>query len=124
MVAALTPDTARSARRTSSAPAAGQPQFRQAELFSFVPSPVVERRELPDGSVVLRARALDEWIDAATARQVLFGMSRETLYALLDAGEIEGVQPNVQPGQRARNHKWRISAASVLRYRERISGGR
>lgn len=102
----------------------------QADLFPISVSacPMVERRVLADGSILLKAGTPEAWVDVETGRRMLWNMSPEAFRELLQLGEIEAMKPNEPLGNRRRprkdgrpgNHKWQVSAESILQYKARM----
>lgn len=70
-----------------------------------------------DGSILLRPRRLVDGkeISAAKAAGLLGFKDPETIYGMIQTGEIKGWKPNAARG----NGKYRIDLGSVMAYKER-----
>lgn len=81
------------------------------QLFLFE----VEQERHQDGSFTVRPRRLtdDRWIGVAQAARILGFKDRETIYRLIEIGEIVAWKPKTVRG----NGKWRISWQSVADYK-------
>lgn len=83
--------------------------------------PIVTATRLPGGGLHLQPGQAQGRVDVRTACQYLGGMSRSRLYELLEAGEIQGWQPNKPPETVGRsNHKWWVDLASLADYNARL----
>ncbi len=108
----------------------------QLTLFECVSVPNTDRLSIRKGpagdrvmldvaaSVSESSAAEETYISVANACRLLYGMDPDRLRELLHAGIIQGVRPNLAPGQTPKNHKWRVNMASVMSYRAGMPGGR
>ena len=118
-------------------PATRRPE--QLTLFECVSVPNLDRLSVRKGAggdrVMLdqsaarpdqpdQAPAEETYIGVADACRLLYGMDPDRLRELLQAGIIHGVRPNLAPGQKPKNHKWRVSLSSVTDYRAGLGAGR
>lgn len=79
-----------------------------------------DQSENPDGSITIRPRRVadDREISAQKAAEMLGFRDRESIYRLIEAGEIRAWRPASKRG----NGKYRINLESVMSYRERRAG--
>lgn len=79
---------------------------------------VTEQTRNPDGSVTIRpVEVADEReIGAMEAAKILGFRDRESVYRLIDLGELRAWKPASRRG----NGKWRINLQSVIQYRDRL----
>lgn len=75
----------------------------------------VEQTRHQDGSFTVRPKRLTDGreIDVKQAMKMLGFRDRETIYGLIESGEIEAWKPKSERG----NGKWRISWQSVADYK-------
>lgn len=79
-----------------------------------------DQSENPDGSITIHPRRVadDREISAQKAAEMLGFRDRESIYRLIEAGEIRAWRPTSKRG----NGKYRINLESVMSYRERRAG--
>ena len=77
----------------------------------------VDQQRQADGSFMVKPKrvAITEEISARKAARLLGFKDRESIYRLIDLGEIEAWKPKAKRG----NAKWRIDWHSVMSYKER-----
>lgn len=78
-----------------------------------------EQQRMTDGRIVVTPKRLVDGreIDVRSAARMLGFRDRETIYRMIDRGELRGWKPSSKRG----NAKWRIDLGSVIDYKRRRS---
>ena len=75
---------------------------------------IIEMTRLPDGSATVRIKEFSQEVDVDRAAKLL-GCGRETVYALIESGEIEARRLRPVP-----KSKFKVSAKSVEDFRAKM----